>query len=233
MSAQQLAESEWTRESSDPFCVSDAETDELLIGAPWRRLVVIGDSLAEGIGDESPGYRSIPWPERLRDALRRQQPGLEYLNLGKRGLRAAEVRAGQLQQALDFRPDLAAVVCGGNDLLVETFDPEAVSAELDAIVAPLRRAGADVVTWTLQDITRAWPALAEGPLQERLGTLNDLVREVAERHGAILVDQRSLAAAADQDVYSQDLMHSSMRGHAIVAAMTIARLGRHLRATYA
>jgi lysophospholipase L1-like esterase len=233
MSAQHLAEAERTREAADPFCVSDAQADELLLGAPWRRLVIIGDSLAEGVGDESPGYRSSPWPERLRDALRRQQPGLEYVNLGKRGLLAAEVREGQLQEALDFQPDLAAVVCGGNDLLVEHFDPDAVTAEIDALVAPLRQAGADVVTWTLQDITLAWPALANGPLRERLRTLNERVAEVSERHGAILVDQRSLAAAAEQDVYSQDLMHASMRGHAIVAAQTIARLSRHLRATVA
>ncbi|MEY2442634.1 MAG: hypothetical protein QOJ46_2060 [bacterium] len=227
---EQVTEDAYDREARDPYCIDDEQADLLLAGAPWRRLVVIGDSLAEGVGDESPGYRSSPWAQRIADALRRLQPELEFANLSRRGLRAAEVRAEQLQRACAFEPDLAGVICGGNDLLVETFDAGAVEAELDAIVAPLRQAGADVITWTLQDITRAWPVLAEGPLLERLVALNDAVRAVSARHGAILVDQWTSPWCAEQEIYSADFKHSSMRGHAVVAAATIRRLGAHLRA---
>ena len=219
-----------TAEADDPFCISDAEADRLLAGAPWQRFAVIGDSLAKGLGDPSPGYRSLSWAHRVRNALHRRNPALEYLNLGRRGLCAAEVRESQLAEGLGFRPDLAAVLCGGNDLLTPTFDPDGVTAEIEAIVAPLRQAGADVITWTIQDITMAWPALAEGPLLERLITLNQCVREVSARHGAILVEQRSAAYCAERDIYSADLMHSSMRGHGIVAAVTIKRLSEHIEA---
>jgi hypothetical protein len=42
-----------------------------------------------------------------------------------------------------------------------------------------------------------------------------------------LVRARPLTVCAEQDIYSADLMHSSMRGHAIVAATTIRRLSEH------
>lgn len=214
------------REAADPYCITDDEADMLLAGAPWHRFAVMGDSLAAGVGDPSPGYRSASWSERLREALQRRQPVLAYLNTGAVGARAAQVRAGQLDRVLDFRPDLAAVVCGGNDLLTQVFDAESVAAEIDSIVGNLRRAGSDVITWTLQDITQAWPALAEGPLRERLRSLNDVVRKVSARHGAILVEQRDLAVCAEQDIYSRDLLHSSMRGHAVIAAVTMRQLAR-------
>ncbi len=216
-------------EDADPYCISDAEADLLLASASWRRLVVLGDSLAEGVGDSSPGYRSSPWAERLRDALSRSRPDAAFLNLARRGKRAAEVRTEQLDQALNFQPDLAGVICGGNDLLVEPFDVDQVAAEFDAVVSSLRSAGADVITWTLQDITRAWPALLEGPLLGRLVALNEAVRTVSQRRGAILVEQWPSAYCAEKDLYSADLMHSSMRGHAVVASATITRLGEHLR----
>lgn len=218
------------REASDPYCISADEADSLLAGARWRRFVVMGDSLAAGVGDPSPGYRSAPWSERLREALQRQQPSLEYLNTGHVGACSAEVRAGQLDRALGFRPDVAAVVCGGNDLLTRTFDADSVAAEIDVIVGSLRQSGADVITWTLQDITQAWPALAQGPLRGRLFILNDCVREISTRHGAILVEQRHLPVCAEQEIYSRDMLHSSMRGHAVIAAVTIQRLAHHLRA---
>ena len=79
-------------------------------------------------------------------------PRLALLNLGRRNLLAAEVRASQLAPALAFRPDLAIVAAGGNDALRRSFDPGAVERELVAIVGPLRRAGADVVLLELMDI---------------------------------------------------------------------------------
>jgi lysophospholipase L1-like esterase len=215
-------------EAHDAHCLADEAIDGLLDGAPWRRFALVGDSLAEGVGDPSPGYRTSPWGERLRDALRRQVPSLAYANLARRGLRTAEIRAAQLDGALAFQPDLAGVIGGGNDLLVTPFEPDAVAAELEAMIVALRATGAQVITWTLQDITRAWPALAEGPLLDRLTMLNDGVREVSARHGTILVDLEAAPASGEPDVYSRDLMHSSMRGHAIIAAATIRRLGEHL-----
>lgn len=222
-----------SREARDPYCLTDGEADELLRGAPWRRFVVVGDSLAKGVGEPAEGYLTRSWAERTVAALRRAQTGLEYLNLGVENLRAADVRATQLAAAVEFRPDLAAVVCGGNDLLPTDFAPESVEADLDVILGSLRAAGADLVTFTLQDITQAYPMLAEGPLLPRIRALNDVVRAVSARHDAVVVEMWGHPAQSETDIYSADLMHASMRGHAIVSAETIRGLGRLIAASVA
>ncbi|SHH24681.1 Lysophospholipase L1 [Jatrophihabitans endophyticus] len=215
-------------EDTDTYCLSDAEADRLLDGAPWTRFAVLGDSLAEGLGEPTPGYRTLTWADRTRDALARQQPQLAYRNLGLRNLVSAEVREQQLGAALDFAPDVVALVCGGNDVFSRSYDPDRVEAEIDGIVAPLRDSGAEVVTYCLMNITKAIPELAG--LEAQFATLNAAVRSVADRRGALLVDMWPHPTCRDRDMFSSDMLHSSMRGHAVLGAETIKRLARRLAA---
>ena len=127
---------------TEPGVLPDRDLAALVRGARWRRLAVLGDSIAEGVREPLDGYRDLSWIDRIAAPLRAEAPGLAVLNLGRRNLLAAEVRASQLDAALAFRPDLAIVSAGGNDSLRHSFDTGAVERELDAIVGPLRRAGA-------------------------------------------------------------------------------------------
>ena len=102
-------------ELADPDCLAAGESAALLAGHPWRRFAVLGDSVANGPFFPVPGYCPLRWSDRVAAELRAAAPDLQYLNLGVSGLRTAEVRAGQLAAAREFRPDLALVVCGGND----------------------------------------------------------------------------------------------------------------------
>ncbi|MCD0453476.1 SGNH/GDSL hydrolase family protein [Actinocorallia sp. API 0066] len=213
-------------EPTDPYCLPDADADRLLAAAPWKRFAVVGDSLAEGLGEATPGYRTLPWADRTREALARVQPDLEYLNIGLRDLIASEVREQQLERALEFGPDLAAVVCGGNDLLRPVVDLDAVEGELDTIIGSLAATGTTVVTYCLMDICAAFPELAA--LSPKMQELNARVRGVSARHGALVVDMWAHPACAEKSMYSSDLLHSSMRGHALLAAETLKRLGSHL-----
>jgi EmrB/QacA subfamily drug resistance transporter len=201
--------------------------DPYLAGRPefkrprWGRFVVVGDSMAEGVGDPVPGYEHLGWADRVARSLH-----AEYLNLGLRNLRAAEVRETQLERALAFAPDLAAVVCGGNDLMKPDHDPVAVERHVDAIVAALRAAGSDVIMFAPFDMSRsellpedrkpAWRSLID-----RMGTLAETV---AGRHAAVLVDFRSHPAGSDRSIYSSDRIHLNARGHAICAAQTLREL---------
>ena len=124
----------------------------MLRGAPWRRVAVLGDSVAEGVREPHDGFRDLSWIERIAEPLGAVAPGLTVMNLGQRDLRASEVRELQLPAALRFRPDLAIVAAGGNDALRRSFSPERVADELDAIAAPLRQAGADLLMLELMDI---------------------------------------------------------------------------------
>jgi lysophospholipase L1-like esterase len=217
-------------EAADRYCLAPERADALLAGAPWRRFAVLGDSIAEGLREESPGYGPDSWADRLADALRRGRPGLEYVNLGRRDLRAAEIRDTQLAPALEFGPDLAAVVAGGNDLLARVFDGDAVEREIDAIVAPLRDAGADVITYSLFDMPRAldMPPELGRDLRERLDELFERTRAVARRRETIHVELAPHPASAERATYAGDFKHASTRGHAVCASVTIERLGERL-----
>ena len=54
------------------------------------------------LGDSVAGYRDLPWVDRIAAELAAVRPALAYLNLGRRDLLAAQVRAEQLRPALAF-----------------------------------------------------------------------------------------------------------------------------------
>ncbi|KAB2372127.1 SGNH/GDSL hydrolase family protein [Actinomadura montaniterrae] len=218
-------------EETDPAVLPAAEAAALLVGAPWTRMVTIGDSVAEGVRDPVPGYRDLSWTDRVEEALRAVSGGFAALNLARRDLVAAQVAAGQLAPALEFGPDLAFVVAGGNDMLRPHFDEDEVRRELAAMVAAFRSAGADVVTIGLLDITAAGlgPARFREVLSARTRRLNALTAEVAAEHGACHVDNPpGHPVAADPGIYSADQLHLNARGHAFAAANTVRALAAHL-----
>ncbi|ADB48592.1 SGNH/GDSL hydrolase family protein [Conexibacter woesei] len=220
----------YPNELADPDVLGGHEEHALLRGAPWRRFAVLGDSVAAGVGERVDGYLALTWAERVARGLRSHHPGLAYLNLGVRDLRAQQVRETQLAPALTFAPDLAAVIAGGNDLLSRRFDPDAVARELEAIVAPLRDVGAEVFMFRLLDITLAIdvPEPYGTRLSERLAALNDATSAVAERQQALVVAGAAHTRAADPPMYSSDLMHLNLRGQAVIGSEAIRELSRVL-----
>jgi lysophospholipase L1-like esterase len=212
----------------DPQVLPFASLVALLHGAPWRRLAVLGDSVAEGVGEPHPEYRNLSWIDRIAEPLRAATDGLAVLNLGRRDLLAREVRERQLVPALAFEPDLAIVAAGGNDALRRSFTREAVERELDGIVGPLRSAGSDVLMIELMDIVASGlvPPERAAALDARFAALSDATRAVTLRHGAILVRMRRHAASADPGVYATDRLHLNARGHAIVATEAVRALSQ-------
>jgi lysophospholipase L1-like esterase len=219
-------------EATDPWCLRPGEGAELLHGHPWQRFVVLGDSVAEGLCEPVDGYPDLQWADRIAAELRSAHPGLAYLNLGRRGLRAHEVRAAQLAPALDFGPDLALVVCGGNDAFRTGYDPDAVDAELTAMITALRDAGADVITVGMFDVSHspAVPATLRAGLGERMRRLSEHTGRLAERLGTLHVHLTDHPAVADPSLYSGDGRHGSARSDAIAAAETLRVLGARLSA---
>ena len=222
-----------TAEAADPYCLSDGEARALLAGHPWRRFVVLGDSVAEGVGDATDGYTPMPWADRVATELAAVAPDLVYLNLGRRNLRAAQVRAGQLDDALAFKPDLALVACGANDALHPGYDDAAAAAvdnEIAAMVEALRASGADVVTFAIL-VLEAYPSV--GPrfrpgVIDRMRRLGARTTALARRLDTIHMDLSTHPAGADGDVYSADGLHGNGRSHAICAAGAVRALGAHL-----
>jgi lysophospholipase L1-like esterase len=216
-------------EPDDRYCLRDGEAERLLSGHPWRRFAVVGDSIAEGLGDRVDGYPDQSWTDRVAAELGRQQTAFTHLNLGRRDTGAARVRATQLDPALAFAPDLALVACGGYDSLRPAYDPAGVDAEMRAIVGALRERGCAVVTVSMFDGSRnpAVPERYRGWLRQRLATMAENTRRLATDLGTIHIDLFGHPASGE-NIYSGDGRHGNRRGHAIAAAETVRGLGAHL-----
>lgn len=220
------------REWADPHVAADHELARMMHPpVRWERVVVLGDSVAEGVREATPGYRDLSWADRLRAAFGLARPGATLFNLGRRNLLAAEIREAQLAPALALRPGLAIVTAGGNDGLRRRFDPAALEQELRALIAPLREAGADVLTFDLYDMT-VNPYMSErfapviGPGME---VVTAITRKVSHELGGIHARLREGPAALDADRFSRDGIHLNARGHAIVATDLARTLGEATR----
>ena len=190
----------------------------------FERYVAIGDSSTEGLEDpyaDGSGYRG--WADRLAERMATANPSLEYANLAIRGRRARGIREEQLAPALALEPDVATVVAGLNDVLRRHCDLDAVAGDVEAMIAALTAAGAVVGTFTFPDpagvnrlAARAWP---------RLRRYNALLREVASRHGAVLLDFEPLPWAGDPRLWHTDRLHANPAGHERIAAAFAAAFG--------
>lgn len=217
-------------EAQDPYVLSPAEQSELLAGHPWSRFVVIGDSIAVGMGDPTEGYATATWPGRVAAALAKERDGVTYANLARHRAKAAEIRDSQLGAALDLEPDLVAMIGGGNDLFTEEFDGIApVKAALDDIVVALTDSGATVLTYETLDFPRAFPDPAFAEFNRRLADLYAATRVIALERGTLHVDCYTPPWSRERYCFSADLQHPTARAQALAASATISALGEHLR----
>ncbi|MBC7559431.1 MAG: SGNH/GDSL hydrolase family protein [Dermatophilaceae bacterium] len=187
------------------------------------RLVAIGDSTVEGIEDPGPGGVYIGWADRLAGHLDAVHPGLLYANLAVRGRTAREVCRTQLQPALALVPDLAVVVAGVNDLLQPRFDRAALRGDLFAMHAGLAATGAQVLTFTMPDMSRVAPLTVV--LRGRLQFLNSVTLECGERYGSLVVDLAATPAAGHPALWHSDRLHANSEGHRRIAAALAEAIG--------
>ncbi len=218
-------------ESDDPYCLREGESTRLLAGHPWRRFAVLGDSVAEGLAEPVPGYSEVQFADRIAHELRATAPHFGYRNLGHRGLRTREIRERQLAPALEFRPDLALVVCGGNDAFPATYRPDKVDPELRAMILALQGAGADVITVGLFNVSYSpSPEIADWlrpGLRKRMRTLSDHTGAIAAELGTLHLNLTAHPAATDPALYSSDGRHGNARSDAIAVAEAVRTLGAH------
>jgi len=211
-------------ESTDPMLLGPNAAGELMRGARWRRYAVLGDSIAQGIGDPSPGYLPTGWADRVVTALRAADPELHYLNTGRMGATTAQVLTHQLPRVLEFEPDLVHIICGGNDLFVPEPDLDALRANLNALFAPLAATGAQLCTFTVADVWETERMASMAPMRERMAGLNAIIRDVASAHDALLVDFWAHPLRLRPELMSSDLIHFASSGHAVVATEMIRAL---------
>ncbi|MBO0729641.1 MAG: SGNH/GDSL hydrolase family protein, partial [Acidimicrobiaceae bacterium] len=154
--------------------------------------------------------------------LTEQDPGFGYANLAIRGRKLHSIVAEQLDPALALRPDLVTLYAGANDILRPKVDLDALMREYDAAVGRLADSGATVLLWT------AFGARASAfwrPLRGRFAYYNELVREIADRHGAVLVDYWRMTEYDDWGYWDIDRLHMAAPGHELMAIKVLDVLG--------
>jgi len=208
-------------ELRDPHCLTLEDAGRLLDGHPFRRVVMLGDSVAAGVREPAPGYLDLSMADRLQDALSANRPDLSFTNLAVSGAKIAEVTAGQLDRARALRPDLAVVSAGGNDAFERGFDAGRAAGELAHLAARLSDAGARVVLIGLFDLGASGllpPDVAQR-MSARFATLDEAMHIAAEEvPGCVVSDNRSHPLSRDPSIYASDLIHCNTRGHAVAAA---------------
>lgn len=192
-----------------------------------RRIVALGDSTAQGIGD--PGCDGGPrgWTDRVAELATTLDPATRYANLAVRGKLIAQIRAEQLQPALALHPDLVLFAGGFNDLLRPRYRPQEARRELRSMLNALRETGTTVVTVTFPDLSEfAWAARVIRP---RLARFNHAIRQIGSDTGTIVVDLAGDMRFANPALWDSDRMHASPTGHAMIAAAVARSLGLDVR----
>lgn len=194
----------------------------------YRTYVALGDSFTEGVGDHDPtlpnGVRG--WADRVAEVLAARAEEVDapfaYANLAIRGRKLGAVLDEQLEPALAARPDLVTLYAGGNDIMRPRVDVDALVARYDAAVGRLAGTGATVVLFTAFD-PAGFPIFAAG--RGRFAIYNELVREVAERHGTRVVDFWRMREYREPRMWDVDRLHMSSAGHQRMAIAVLDVLG--------
>lgn len=218
-------------EESDPFCMQPADAAALLSDAPWRRFAVIGDSLSAGTGDPSPGYADLGWSDRVADILRRVRPDLEYLNTAEIGTTTVQTLEKQADRMIEFAPDLLHLPCGANDILRRKPDFAEIEQTLRRLYDLAEGTGAQLTTFTLG---KAYVVPVFPDWSDWVSTLNDITRTLAAEYGAVVVDMWDHPINTREDLLSEDRVHFSTSGQAVMATEIVKGLARVLgRTTHA
>jgi len=177
---------------------------------------ILGDSAASGVGDSDKNGVTRGWGYYL--AKHFQDP-LVYVNLSRPGAQSAEVLEDQLPKALMFKPDIAAVIVGGNDALRNGFDPNKLHQNLRTTIDELKKSGAEILLLQLHDPTRIvpLPKLLAQVLCRRVNAVNRVIHSVGREFNAQILLTRSIQDIYERKVWHIDRMHPSKYGHQIMA----------------
>ena len=190
----------------------------------FHRYVALGDSFTEGVGDVDPsrpnGVRG--WADRVAEVLAGTSGDFRYANLAVRGRLMRRILDEQLEPAIALAPDLITIYAGGNDLIRPRCDVDALGALYDAAVGRLTETGATVGLFTAFDPGGGGPFAR---LRGRFAVYNERVREIADRHGAVVLDSWRMRPEHPELMWSEDRLHLGPLGHRAVAIGVLDTLG--------
>ncbi|TDB94076.1 SGNH/GDSL hydrolase family protein [Actinomadura sp. 7K534] len=191
-------------------------------GAPLS-LVMLGDSTAAGLGvhrpDETPAALLATGLSAIAD-----RP-VRLTNVARSGSRS-DALSGQVDRALQTRPDLAVIMIGGNDVTARVPPAESVR-HLGYAVERLRAAGSEVVVGTCPDLGTVKPLMQ--PLRyiarrasRQLAAAQTIAVVERGARSVSLGDLLGREFSADpRSMFSEDRYHPSGRGYAAACAAVL------------
>lgn len=167
-------------------------------------VLAIGDSITRGYGAAGQGY-----PEQLQAlfAASGERAGVRVLNRGIDGERSGQLRARIDKALAESTPAVVLITTGGNDLL-RRGDPAQTRANLDAIVAQVRAAGAWPVVFAVPK-----PSLAAAA---GFGSDHPLYEELAEAGESAVIGGVVAGILADESLRSDEI-HPNAAGYGLMA----------------
>lgn len=184
-----------------------------------RRLVILGDSVAAGLGADH-HFETIGAHLAQLVADHGRQPVL-LSTVAEVGARSRDLD-DQVSRALHYRPDVAVVIIGANDV-THAVRPQVSVRRLDLAVRRLRAAGVQVVVGTCPDLGTVQPI--RPPLRwyvrQQSRTLAAAQTVAVVEAGARAVSLGDLLGpefrARPTQLFSSDRFHPSTAGYEAVA----------------
>jgi acyl-CoA thioesterase I len=175
--------------------------------AQEKLIVAFGDSLSAGYGLK-PGEGFAP---RLEAALRAQRVPVRVHNAGVSGdtSAAGKARLGWVLNGLKRKPDLVIVELGGNDML-RGIKPEQTRANLDAIMAELRRRGIKAVVAGMLASPNMGAPYAN--------SFNPIYPQLARKYGAPLYPFFMRGVVGNRALLIGDGIHPNARGVNVIVS---------------
>lgn len=194
------------------------------------RYVALGDSFTEGLGDTDPALPNQVrgWADRVAEQLATAHPEQNwgYANLAIRGKKMQQILNEQIDAAVALEPTLVTIYAGINDILRPKVDIDAMVERYSQALGKIAATGARILVFTGFD---ASTSKVFASIRGRTAVYNELVREVAESHGAELVDYWRFREYNDWRLWGVDRMHMSTPGHINMANRVLEQLGEPAR----
>ena len=183
---------------------------------PPLRLAVLGDSIGYGTGAQRP---TDAFGGRLSAALISAGHPTEHRVVAVPGSRSEHL-AAQVRAVAPWRPEVAVVVIGANDL-VHVVSPDRAAAALREAVRDLRALGAEVVVAPAPDLSVVphVPPAVRRAVQLGSGLLRAAqVRATVQEGGRVadVAGTTAAAFAADPTLFAADRFHPSSAGYAVI-----------------
>ncbi len=179
-------------------------------------LLVLGDSIAAGLGAESP--RQTLGAHLARRLAKKTRRAVRLHTAAMVGAETSEVRAQLADLPSGYRPHVAVIVVGGNDVTHRVRVASSV-AHLAEVVQAVQEGGCEVVVGTCPDLS-ALPSVPQ-PLRALAGRSS---RQLAEAQRRVVTEAGARAVALDRvagpffvaqptEMFATDRFHPSGAGY--------------------